>query len=170
MNMHRLAPSTLLLGALLSAPAMAQSPTVDRDAKIEVVSRQARILNLGALEYFTGRVQVEQLFPAQAGQPVSGGTVTFEPGARSVWHTHPAGQILIVTAGTGLVQQWGGPAQRIKAGDIVRIPPGVKHWHGATPTTSMTHLAIQEAVDGKVVDWLEHVSDEQYSAGTARKR
>jgi quercetin dioxygenase-like cupin family protein len=88
--------------------------------------------------------------------------VTFEPGARSAWHTHPVGQILIVTAGKGLVQRWGSPAEEIHPGDVVRIPPGVKHWHGASPTTGMSHIAIQEAVDGRNVDWLEKVSDEQY--------
>ena len=88
--------------------------------------------------------------------------MTFEPGARSAWHTHPVGQILIVTAGKGLVQRWGGPAEEIRPGDVVRIPRGVKHWHGASSTTGMSHIAIQEAVDGKNVDWMEQVSDEQY--------
>jgi quercetin dioxygenase-like cupin family protein len=107
-------------------------------------------------------VRVDPLFPARDPGRTSGGSVTFEPGARSAWHTHPLGQILIVTAGVGRVQQWGGLAQEIRPGDIVWIPPGVKHWHGAAPTTAMTHIAIQEHVDGKVVDWMEKVSDEQY--------
>jgi quercetin dioxygenase-like cupin family protein len=93
---------------------------------------------------------------------MSGGSVTFEPGARSAWHTHPAGQTLIVTAGAGRLQQWGGKVQEMKPGDVVRIPPGVKHWHGATATTAVTHIAIQEAVDGKAVEWLEKVTDDQY--------
>ena len=102
------------------------------------------------------------LFDAQDGARASSGRVTFQPGARSAWHTHPLGQILIVTSGTGWVQKWGSPKQEIREGDVVRIPPGRKHWHGATATTSMTHIAIQEQLDGRVVDWLEKVSDEQY--------
>jgi quercetin dioxygenase-like cupin family protein len=113
-------------------------------------------------QLFTGSVRVDPLFPANAPSRVSGGLVTFEPGARSAWHTHPVGQILIVTAGKGLVQRWGGPIEEIQPGDVVRIAPGVKHWHGASPTTGMSHIAIQEAVDGRNVDWLEKVSDEQY--------
>lgn len=166
--MRRLARSAALLIATLSALTMAQVPTADPATKIEVVAARARTVDPGASDNFTGHVQVEQLFAARAARHVSGGSVTFEPGARSVWHTHPAGQILIVTAGTGLVQQWGGPIQTINSGDVVWIPPGVKHWHGATPRTSMTHIAIQEAVGGKVVDWMEHVSDEQYSAAKVR--
>ena len=162
-------PSVAVLFSVhVSATTQAQVPSADLDARIEIVSPAARTANPGASDNFTGRVQVEQLFAARAGRHVSGGRVTFQPGARSAWHTHPAGQILIVTAGTGLVRQWGGPPQTIRQGDVVWIPPGVKHWHGATPTTSMTHIAIQEAVGGKVVDWLERVSEEQYSAGTAK--
>jgi quercetin dioxygenase-like cupin family protein len=95
---------------------------------------------------------------------VSGASVTFEPGARTAWHTHPLGQTLIVTAGSGLAQHEGGPVEQIRPGDVVWFPPGEKHWHGAAPTTAMTHIAIAEALDGKVVDWLEHVSDAQYGA------
>ena len=113
-------------------------------------------------DYFTGTVQVQELFPADDPSRTSGGIVTFEPGARSAWHTHPLGQILIVTDGTGWVQQWGGPIQEIRKGDVVRIPAGVKHWHGATPSTAMTHIAIQEQLNGKAVEWMEKVSDEQY--------
>jgi quercetin dioxygenase-like cupin family protein len=118
--------------------------------------------NKGPAQFFTGSVRVDPLFAANAPSRTSGGLVTFEPGARSAWHTHPVGQILIVTAGKGLVQRWGGPVEEIRPGDVVRIPPGVKHWHGASPTTGMSHIAIQEAVDGKNVDWMEPVSDEQY--------
>ena len=112
--------------------------------------------------YFTGAVRVEPVF--QVGDPVrlNGGSVTFEPGARSAWHTHPAGQILIVTSGTGWVQDWGGEKREIKPGDVVWIPPGVKHWHGATATNAMRHIAVQETVDGRNVDWMEKVTDEQY--------
>jgi 4-carboxymuconolactone decarboxylase len=159
------APRAFLFSALLSAPTLAQSPT--GGTKIEVVSPLARTVIQGVSEHFTGHVQVEQLFAAQAGRHLSGGRVSFEPGARSAWHTHPAGQILIITAGTGLVQRWGDPVQTIKAGDVVWIPPGVKHWHGATPTSSLTHLAIQETVDEKAVDWEEPVSDAQYPTGAA---
>ncbi|HJQ56375.1 MAG TPA: cupin domain-containing protein [Vineibacter sp.] len=116
----------------------------------------------GPAETFTGAVRVDPLFQMEAPGRARGASVTFEPGARSAWHTHPVGQILIVTAGVGRVQRWGGPVQDIRPGDVVWIPPGVKHWHGAAPTTGMTHIAIQEHLDGKVVDWMEKVSDEQY--------
>ena len=109
-----------------------------------------------------GSVQVQQLFPASDPSRTSGGKVTFEAGARSAWHTHPFGQILIVTDGTGWIQQWGGPIEEIRKGDVIWIPAGVKHWHGATPNTSMTHIAIQEELNGKAVEWMETVTDEQY--------
>jgi quercetin dioxygenase-like cupin family protein len=118
--------------------------------------------NKGPAQYFTGSVRVDPLFQAKEASQVSGGSVTFEPGARSAWHTHPRGQTLIVTAGTGWVQQEGGQKQEIKPGDVIWTPPGVKHWHGATATNGMTHIAITEAVDGKNVEWMEKVSDEQY--------
>jgi quercetin dioxygenase-like cupin family protein len=117
----------------------------------------------GPGQFFTGAVRVDPLFPVNAPSRVSGALVTFEPGARSAWHTHPVGQLLIVTAGRGLVQQWGGPAEEIRPGDVVRIPPSVKHWHGASPSTGMSHIAIQEALGGRNVDWLEQVSDGQYA-------
>jgi len=116
----------------------------------------------GPAEYFTGSVRVDPLFKANDPSRTSGASVTFEPGARTAWHTHPFGQILIVTAGSGWVQQWGGQIEEIRQGDVVRIPPGQKHWHGATATTGMTHIAIQEHLDGKTADWMEKVSDEQY--------
>jgi quercetin dioxygenase-like cupin family protein len=116
----------------------------------------------GAPHRFTGSVRVQSLFNANKPARSTGGMVTFQPGARSAWHTHPLGQILIVTDGVGWVQQWGGPVQVIRKGDVVWIPAGVKHWHGATPTTTMTHIALQEELDGRLVDWLEQVSDEQY--------
>jgi len=116
----------------------------------------------GPAEYFTGSVRVDPLFDANAPSRVSGASVTFEPGARTAWHTHPLGQTLIVTAGAGWVRQWDGPVQNIRAGDVVSIPPGQKHWHGAAATSGMTHIAIQEQVDGKNVEWMEKVSDEQY--------
>jgi len=118
----------------------------------------------GPAEYFTGYVRVDPLFEAPDPARARGASVTFEPGARSNRHTHPLGQTLIVTSGCGLVQSWGGPIRVIRPGDVISCPPGEKHWHGAMPTTAMTHLAIQEALDGKVVDWMEKVTDEQYKA------
>jgi quercetin dioxygenase-like cupin family protein len=116
----------------------------------------------GPAEWFTGAVRIDRLFAVHAPAHAAGASVTFEPGARTAWHTHPLGQILIVTAGCGWVQREGGPVEEVHPGDVVWFPPSEKHWHGATPTTAMTHIAIQEQLDGKVVDWLEHVSDEQY--------
>lgn len=118
----------------------------------------------GPAENFIGSVRFDPLFEAPAPARGRGMSVTFEPGARTAWHTHPLGQTLIVTAGCGLVQPWGQPAVRIRPGDVIRCPAGEKHWHGATGTTAMTHIAIQEALDGKPVDWLEHVTEEQYRA------
>jgi 4-carboxymuconolactone decarboxylase len=117
----------------------------------------------GSSDNFTGAVRVESRFQAEAPARVGGGTVSFEPGARTAWHTHPLGQTLVVTAGVGMVQHWGGPIQEIRPGDVVWIPPGVKHWHGAAATTGMTHVAIAEALDGKAVDWMEQVTPEQNS-------
>ena len=116
----------------------------------------------GPAEYFTGTVRLDPLFEAPAPARVRGASVSFEPGARTAWHTHPLGQTLIVTAGCGQAQCWGGLIEQIRPGDVVWFPPGEKHWHGATPTTAMTHIAIQEQLDGKTVDWMEQVSDDQY--------
>ena len=118
----------------------------------------------GPSEHFTGTVRVDPLFEANDPARVCGSMVTFEPGARTAWHTHPLGQHLIVTAGCGRVQRWGGPIEEIRPGDVVCIPPGEKHWHGAAPTTNMVHVAMQEALDGKHVTWMEPVTDEQYKA------
>jgi quercetin dioxygenase-like cupin family protein len=119
----------------------------------------------GPAEFFTGSVRVDPLFEASEPARALGVSVTFEPGARSAWHTHPLGQTLIVTAGCGLVQSAGGPVVKIRPGDVVWCPPNEKHWHGATSTTGMTHIAILEKLDGKNVDWMEHVTDEEYAAG-----
>ncbi len=116
----------------------------------------------GPAEHFTGSVRVDPLFQPDAPARAAGANVTFEPCARSDWHTHPLGQTLIVTSGVGRVQRWGAPVEEIRAGDVVWTPPGVKHWHGASPTTAMTHIAIQEQLDGKMVEWMEKVTDEQY--------
>jgi len=121
----------------------------------------------GPASWFTGTVRVDPLFQADDPARVGGASVTFEPGARTAWHTHPLGQTLIVTAGCGLVQRDGGPIEPIRPGDVVWFPPGEKHWHGASPATAMTHIAIQERLDGKAVDWLEHVTDEEYGGAPA---
>jgi len=116
----------------------------------------------GPAEYFTGTVRIDPLFEAADPGRVVGASVTFEPGARTAWHTHPLGQTLIVTAGRGLAQRWGGQTEEIRPGDVISFPAGEKHWHGAGPTTAMTHIAIQERIDRKTVEWMEKVSDEQY--------
>src|SRR5580692_11004523 len=121
----------------------------------------------GPAEYFTGTVRVDPLVSAPAPARVVAASVTFEPGARTAWHSHPLGQNLIVTAGCGRVQRWGEAVQEIRPGDVIWIPPGEKHWHGAAPTTAMTHIAIQEQLDGKTADWMEKVTDEQYQGATA---
>ncbi|TWT85634.1 Cupin domain protein [Posidoniimonas polymericola] len=116
----------------------------------------------GPADWFTGTTRIDPLFQSPEPARAAAATVTFEPGARTAWHTHPLGQTLIVTAGVGWAQCEGGPIEEIRPGDVVWFPPGVKHWHGACPTVAMTHIAVQEAQDGKVVEWLEHVTDEQY--------
>jgi len=116
----------------------------------------------GPADWFAGAVRIDPLFQAAEPARVQGASVTFEPGARTAWHTHPLGQTLIVTAGFGRAQRWGGAIEEIRPGDVVWFAPGEKHWHGAGETTAMTHIAIQEKLDGKVVEWMEHVSDEQY--------
>ncbi len=120
----------------------------------------------GPAEWFTGPVRIDPLFQAPEPARIAAASVTFEPGARTAWHTHPLGQTLIVTSGAGLAQRWGGPIEEIRPGDVIWFAPDEKHWHGASPTTAMTHLAIQEQLGGKTVEWLEHVSDEQYRGST----
>ncbi len=116
----------------------------------------------GPTEWFTGTVRIDRLFLAPEPARVMSVSVTFEPGARTAWHTHPLGQTLIITSGCGWVERWGGPIEEVRPGDVVWIQPGEKHWHGATPTMAMTHIAVHEQLDGKPVDWFEQVSDEQY--------
>jgi quercetin dioxygenase-like cupin family protein len=118
----------------------------------------------GPSDWFTGAVRIDPLLQPHPPGRAAGASVTFEPGARTAWHTHPLGQTLIVTAGCGRAQRWGGPVEEIRPGDVIWFAAGEKHWHGASPTTAMTHIAIQEQLDGKAVDWLEKVSDEQYRA------
>lgn len=153
--------SSSLLASGFSPVEQAQAP-LSNAQQVEIRRNGSQPSTQGSAENFTGSVRIDPLFPTRDPSRVSGASVTFKPGARTAWHTHPLGQTLIVTAGSGYVQQWGGQIQEIRPGDVVQIPPGVKHWHGATATTAMTHIAIQEQLDGKVVDWMEQVSDEQY--------
>ena len=150
-TIHVAAVSLALLGG---APALAESTVISPNGSRPNIS--------GSPNNFTGAVFVEPLYPANDHIRASGGHVTFAPGARSAWHTHPAGQVLIVTDGVGWVQEEGGTKREIKPGDVVWCPPGVKHWHGATATTAMRHIAISGTVNGKNVDWMEQVTDEQY--------
>src|SRR5580700_4615234 len=126
--------------------------------------------NKGPADWFTGTVRIDPLFQAPAPARAVGASVTFEPGARTAWHSHPLGQTLIVTAGCGRVQREGGPVEEIRPGDVVQFAPGEKHWHGASPTTAMTHIAIQENLNGKVVDWMEKVTDKEYMAEALKRR
>jgi quercetin dioxygenase-like cupin family protein len=135
--------------------------------KMEIKRNGSQASTKGPAEYFTGTVRIDPLFRANAPARAVGASVTFEPRARTAWHTHPLGQILIVTAGCGLVQSWGGLIREIWPGDVISIPPGEKHWHGANATTAMTHIAIQEQLDGKTADWMEKVSDELYQAASS---
>lgn len=149
-----------------TAPTKAASPASASASQSEQGLRITRAGSLpstrGSAETFTGAVRNDRLFTATAPSRMSGASVTFEPGARSAWHTHPVGQVLMVTAGVGWVQRDGGPVEEMRPGDVVWIAPGVKHWHGAAATTGVTHIALQEHVEGQVVDWMEKVSDEQY--------
>ena len=160
----RLKRQLVLLSVLVAlGPVAAQSMAADEVAKSQTIYRTGSQASVkGPAEYFTGNVRVDPLFPATVFAPFAGGRVTFEPGARSAWHIHPTGQHLLVTGGVGLTQQWGGAIEEIKEGDVVSCPPGIKHWHGATPTTTMTHIAITGIVNGSNVQWLEKVTDEQY--------
>ena len=159
---------SLILAAMVSsswgaAPQETGKAAGSDSAPSAMISREAsRSATKGAEDRFTGNVRVISLFPANAPAKATGGQVSFDAGARTAWHTHPMGQTLIVTTGAGRVQFWGGPIQEIKPGDVVWIPPGQKHWHGAAPTTPMTHISVQEQVDGKTSEWFEKVTDEQY--------
>ncbi len=166
--------TTILSTAVLATPPAGAGPgaarassaapaaSVEEAQRIHVTRNGSQPSTKGPTEHFTGSVRVDPLFQANAPSRMSGAYVTFEPGARTAWHTHPLGQRLIVTAGAGRVQRWGDPIEEVRRGDVVWIPPGQKHWHGASPTAAMTHIAIQEQLDGKAVEWLEKVSDEQY--------
>jgi quercetin dioxygenase-like cupin family protein len=154
-------PSIVCCAAAGAAGAQSGSPAARGQ---EVIRAGTQASAAGPGEYFTGRVRVDPVWPASETINTSGAWVTFEPGARSAWHTHPAGQRLVVLSGVGLTQEWGQPVQTIRPGDVVWCPPGVKHWHGAAPTTAMTHLAVTGTADGKNVIWMEKVSDGQYGA------
>ncbi|MCO4316823.1 cupin domain-containing protein [Phyllobacterium sp. 21LDTY02-6] len=129
---------------------------------MEITRIGSQASSKGPAEWFTGTVRIDPLFTPNAARRAAASSVTFEPGARTAWHTHPLGQTLLVISGLGLVQREGGPIEEIRPGDVVWFEPGEKHWHGASPQTAMTHIAIQENLDGKVVDWMEHVTDQQY--------
>lgn len=155
----------LILQAMASAATM---PFVDLRAyaqggHMEITRSGSQPSAKGPAEWFTGTVRIDPRFDAPPPARAAGASVTFEPGARTAWHTHPLDQTLIVTSGAGKAQRWGGPVEDIRPGDVVWFPPGEKHWHGASPTTAMTHIAIQEKLDGKSVEWLEHVTAEQYT-------
>jgi quercetin dioxygenase-like cupin family protein len=159
--MKRLILSVFALLAATGAQAQATSAQgAAGDIAIARAGSQAALK--GPAANFTGAVRVDPLFQPKEPARTGAAYVTFEPGARSAWHTHPAGQALVVTSGVGRVQRWGGKVEEIRAGDVIWTPPGVKHWHGAAPTVAMTHLAIQETASGKAVEWMEKVSDEQY--------
>jgi quercetin dioxygenase-like cupin family protein len=156
-----------VMGATAAFPAILRAQTTEsliqtKEFTMEIKRSGSQPSTKGPADWFTGTVRIDPLFQANTPARASGASVTFEPGARTAWHTHPLGQTLIVTAGCGWAQRWGDPIEEIRPGDVVWFPPGEKHWHGAAPTTAMTHIAIQEQLDGKVVDWMEKVSDEQY--------
>jgi quercetin dioxygenase-like cupin family protein len=178
-NMRLLIAAATTLSLIVAAPAALPRPlsapadgvaatAADQDSlTVRVARAGSRPSAPGPAENFTGAVRIDPAFDAAGPRRAAGAIVTFEPGARTAWHVHPLGQTLIVTAGVGRVQQWDRPMQEIRPGDVVTIPAGAKHWHGAAPTTAMTHLAIHEALDGQVVRWMEQVSDEQYTAGAS---
>lgn len=163
MNKTLLGLAVCAAAPLVDAAGQAESPRAPVVAQ-QISRAGTQASAVGPADYFSGRVRVDPLFPASSQINASGAYVTFEPGARSAWHTHPAGQRLVVVSGVGLTQEWGKPVQEIHPGDVILCPPGVKHWHGAASTSAMTHLAVTGAVDGKSVEWLEKVSDDQYNA------
>jgi quercetin dioxygenase-like cupin family protein len=153
----------MMTAITLSVAASAVAQDDKGQAGLQIARNGSQQSAKGPAAFFSGTVRIDPLFPKPNGPTrATGSYVTFEPGARTAWHTHPIGQTLIVTAGSGRVQRWGDPVQEIRPGDVVWIPPGQKHWHGASPSTAMTHIAITEQLDGKAVDWLEKVSDAQY--------
>jgi quercetin dioxygenase-like cupin family protein len=163
--MRLIAMSAMSFSLLALVLGPADQTTTSAVQAVEITRNGSQPSTRGPAENFTGAVRIDPLFAARAPARAAAASVTFEPGAHTAWHTHPAGQRLIVTTGLGWVQQWGGRTQEIRPGDVVWIPPAQKHWHGASPTTGMSHIAIQEEIDWKVVDWMEKVGEEQYRAG-----
>jgi quercetin dioxygenase-like cupin family protein len=158
------APAVLrVAGASATATASSQRKV----SRMEIKRVGTQPSQKGPADWFTGTVRIDPLFEAAEPGRAAGASVTFEPGARTAWHTHPLGQTLIVTSGCGRAQREGGPIEEIRPGDVVWFPPGEKHWHGAAPTTAMTHIAIQEKLEGRMVEWMEHVTDEQYERVSA---
>ncbi len=149
----------------LARPAPTSGLALRKGRKMQIDRKGSLPAVQGPAQWFTGEVRIEGQFQRPAPARLAGATVSFAPGARTAWHSHPLGQTLIVTAGRGWTQCAGGPVVEVEAGDIIWCPPGHKHWHGATPTTAMTHIALQEALDGKVVEWMEQVTDAEYQAG-----
>lgn len=159
--LHATAAATLV-SQMAARITCAEDSTPPKYTPMKITRNGSQPSAAGPADWFTGTTRIDPLFQPEAPARASAASVTFEPGARTAWHTHPLGQTLIVTAGLGWVQCEGGPVEEIRPGDVIWFPPGIKHWHGATPATAMTHIAIQEAQDGKVVDWMEKVSAEQY--------
>jgi quercetin dioxygenase-like cupin family protein len=159
---RRMLVTTGGLAVLAAAGAVPAQTMQGRNGTMQITGVGSQPSRKGPAEYFTGAARIDPLFQAPHPARVGGASVTFEPGARTAWHTHPLGQTLIITSGLGRVQREGGPIEEVRPGDVVWFPPGLKHWHGAAPTTAMTHIAVQESLNGKSVDWLEHVTDEQY--------
>jgi quercetin dioxygenase-like cupin family protein len=156
--------SGALLAALAAATGSGRATRLSTQGigEMQITRAGSQPSTKGSADYFTGTVRIDPVFPVREPSRVSAGSVTFEPGARTAWHTHPLGQTLIITSGLGWVQREGGPIEEGRPGDVVWFPPGLKHWHGASPTAARTHIAVQETVTGKNVDWMEKVSDEQY--------
>jgi quercetin dioxygenase-like cupin family protein len=156
------------IAGIICVPAMLRAQNVNaiqrKESFMEIKRSGSQPSTKGPADWFTGTVRIDPLFQANAPARAAGASVTFEPGARTAWHTHPLGQTLFVMSGCGWAQREGGPIEEIRPGDVVWFRPGEKHWHGATATTAMTHIAIQEALDGKMVDWMEHVTDQQYNS------
>ena len=159
------------VAAAIGVPVILRAQTKQRkEFNMEIKRVGSQPSSKGPADWFTGTVRIDPLFQAPAPARAAGASVTFEPGARTAWHTHPLGQTLIVTSGCGWAQREGGPVEEIRPGDVVWFPPGEKHWHGASPTTAMTHIAIQEALNGKLVDWMEKVTDNQYNSKASDKK
>ena len=157
--------------SLIAATAMAVSmlePANAAEPQLQITRAGTREVNVAPAQNFTGSVKVEMLYAPVGAERASAGSVSFAPGARTAWHSHPLGQTLVVTAGVGRVQRWGGPLEEIRVGDVVHIPPNTKHWHGAAPDSAMTHIAITEALDGTAAEWMEQVADAQYNAAPAK--